>query len=45
MKNQKNCLKPTIVLKNNNPDGFLDFNNPLDFSEAIKALNKLNNNK
>ena len=41
MNDQKNSIKPTVILNKSNSDGFLDFNSSSDLSEVMKVLNKL----
>ena len=40
MKNS-NSIEPTVILNKEDECGFLDFNNPDDLSQVIKALKKL----
>ena len=40
MKN-RNSIEPTVILNKEDEYGFLDFNNPDDLSEVIKAIKKL----
>ena len=40
MKNS-NSIEPTVILNKEDECGFLDFNNPDDLSQVIKALRKL----